>query len=398
MPIFSVQEFRTRLQLLQQELGKRGIDWGILNNNADLYYYCGSMQPLYLMVPAKGEAVVVARKALSRIMKEVEQLNIEVFSSGKEFASILEKYGLAGSAKVGLTFDVLSHLSALRLRKGLPQSKIEDISMSIRFLRMVKSPAELEIQRRAAAIMSRVPELVRDFFKPGMSELELSLVLENYFRRHGHCLLLRCRREGVEMSGYGICSAGINSLAGTKFEGICSGLGISAASPYGASPMPIPEHTPVILDYAFNLEGYHVDQTRMFCWGNPSAEYSGAYQAMVEIEEMLASEICPGLPWGELYEMAAAMASRTGYAESFMGCGQEKVRFVGHGVGVELDEMPYLAEGMEEPLEAGMVIALEPKVALPGIGVVGVEDTYLVQKNGAEQLTHCSKEIIVYPL
>ncbi len=395
MSIFSVQEFGTRLHLLQQELGKRGIDWAILNNNADLYYYCGSMQPLYLMVPAKGESVVVARKALSRIMKEVEQLNIEVFSSGKEFTSILEKYGVASSAKVGLTFDVLSYSSALRLRKGLPQSKIEDISMPMRLLRMVKSPAEQAIQRRAAAIMSKVPELVREFFKPGMSELELSLVLENYFRRNGHCLLLRCRREGVEMSGYGICSAGINTLAGTKFEGICSGIGISAASPHGASPMPIPEHTPVILDYAFNLEGYHVDQTRMFCWGNPSSEYSEAYRAMVEMEEALAGDIRPDLPWGKLYEMASELALQAGYAESFMGSGQEKVRFVGHGVGVELDEMPYLAEGMEEPMEAGMVIALEPKVALPGIGVVGIEDTYLVLENGVEQLTGCSKDIIV---
>jgi Xaa-Pro dipeptidase len=395
--IFSIREFETRLQSLQQELSKRGIDWGILNNNADLYYYCGSMQPLYLMVPAQGEAVVVARKALSRIMKEVEQLNIEVFSSGKEFTSILEKYGIASSAKVGLTFDVLSHSNALRLRKGLPQSKIEDISMLIRFLRMVKSPAELKIQRRAANIMSNMPELIREFFKPGMNEIELSMVLENYFRRHGHCLFLRCRREGVEIAGYGICSAGINSLVGTKFEGICSGLGVSAASPHGASPMPIPENTPVILDYAFNLEGYHVDQTRMFCWGTPSAEYSGAYQAMVEIEEALASEIHPGLPWGKLYESASAMALGAGYAESFMGCGQEKVRFVGHGVGVELDEMPYLAEGMEEPLEAGMVIALEPKVALSGTGVVGIEDTYLVKENGVEQLTQCAKEIIVCP-
>jgi Xaa-Pro dipeptidase len=393
---FEVEEFRSRLEALQLHLTKKGITWGILTGNADLYYYTGSMQPSYLLIPALGEAILVARKAIDRIELEASHLSVATFGSGKEFLAILDKLGMPHAESVGLTFDVISHASALRLQKSLSQVRLEDISSLVRSLRMVKSPAELKIQREAAHILSQGPVLALKHFQPGMSELELSLILENFFRRNGHCMILRCRREGVEMAGYGICSSGVNSLVGTKFEGICSGMGISAASPHGAALTPVGEHVPVILDYAFNLEGYHVDQTRMFCWGEPSAEFKEAYDAMVRIEETIAREIEPGLAWGFVYEHAARLAAEAGYAESFMGAGQEKVRFVGHGVGVELDELPYLAEGMDAPLQAGMVIALEPKVALPGVGIVGIEDTYLIGHSGVEQLTDCPKDILVY--
>jgi Xaa-Pro aminopeptidase len=197
------------------------------------------------------------------------------------------------------------------------------------------------------------------------------------------------------MSGYGICSAGIHSLAGTKFEGVCSGQGVSAAVPYGAVPLEIPRNTPVILDYAFNLEGYHVDQTRMFCWGEPGDDFRAAFEAMLKIEEAVVTMLRPGVKWDSLYEKSVTLAGEYGYEGVFMGAGTEKVRFVGHGVGLELDELPLLAEKMDQPLEEGMVIAVEPKVALPGVGIIGIEDTYVVRSAGAELLTDCPKEIIV---
>jgi Xaa-Pro aminopeptidase len=392
---FEGEEFLGRIDALQRVLLAKGLDWAIINANADLYYFAGSVQPLYLLIPARGDSFMLARKGISRIAEEVRHLKLEPFSNGKEIAVILNKYGVAASRKIGLTLDAISYATVQRLQKNLGTAQLEDISLAIRSLRMVKSAAEISVQLRAAAILAKVPELVQSYFQPGMTELELSAILENYFRLNGHSTLLRCRREGVEMAGYGICSSGIHSLSGTKFEGVCSGLGATAAAPYGAAPLPIPANVPVILDYAFNLEGYHVDQTRMFCWGTPSPEFLEAYEAMLKIEEAVERELKPGKVWGELYELSAAMAKDFGYENEYMGSDMEKVRFVGHGVGLELDELPLLAADMKDTLTCGMVIAVEPKVALPGIGVVGIEDTYVIQPEGVQWLTRCGKEIIL---
>ena len=248
--------------------------------------------------------------------------------------------------------------------------------------------------RRAGAIAAGLPQAIRDAFRPRMTELDLAAALEYYCRRQGHSCLVRCRREGVEMSSYGIVTAGVNSLAGTKFDGVCGGTGLSAAVPFGATLDPITPGAPIVVDFAVTLEGYHADQTRLCCWGTPSPEIRAAYEAMLRVQAATFDRMQSGVPWEDIYGSAVALAAELGYADTFMGMGTERVRFVGHGVGLELDEPPFLAPRMRDPLEEGMVIAVEPKVALPHIGVVGIEDTVIVGADGIERITDCSQEII----
>ena len=208
-------------------------------------------------------------------------------------------------------------------------------------------------------------------------------------------MLIRCRREGVEMAGCGVCAAGMNTLAGTKFEGVCGGVGLSSAVPFGVTADPIPPKAPILIDYGFVLEGYHIDQTRMACWGEPPAEARRAFDAMLEVEETIFAALRPGVPWEEIYRIAVARAAELGFAEGFMGLGGEGVKFVGHGVGLELDEPPILAPRMPHPLEAGMTLAIEPKAALPGLGMVGIEDTVVIRADGIERLTVCPREMVI---
>ena len=175
-------------------------------------------------------------------------------------------------------------------------------------------------------------------------------------------------------------------------------MGLSSGTPYGASRDAIPEGAAIILDYAFNLDGYIIDQTRMACIGAPSDEIIRAYDSMMEIEHEIVAMLRPGTVWEDMYNRAVEMAISMGYADTFMGVGTERVKFVGHGVGLELDEPPYLAPEMKYPIEAGMVIAIEPKVALPGIGVVGIEDTLVVRDNAAESITNAPTELIIVAL
>lgn len=391
---FQQSEYDQRIAKLQKMLAERETDLIILNQNSDLYYYTGSVQPLYLIVPVSGEPLVVARKALGRIREEVAGIRLESFNSTKDLARVTETYRVSPVKRIGFTVDTMAYATVNRWLQLFPGAEAVHLTWEIRSLRMVKSEAEIAIQTRAGIIMAGVPEVVTGGFRPGMTELELSVLVEAYLRLNGHGGFLRCRREGIE-TGIGVCSAGVTSLAGTKFDGICSGTGISSAFPYGGCFKPIPQGEPMIIDFGFNLEGYHVDQTWMFCWGKPTEAANKAFQAMVQVERAIMENLKPGKRWCDIYDQAVQLAGALGFAEEFMGVGPEKVRFVGHGVGLELDEPPFLAPKMEYELAAGMVLALEPKVMLPGVGIIGPEDTVVVRETGFELLTEPAPEFII---
>ncbi|MGE5606642.1 MAG: M24 family metallopeptidase [Bacteroidota bacterium] len=394
MSVFAPEEYRERIDRLQEVLRSKEIDLAIINQNSDLYYYTGSAQPLYLVIPAQGPGLLLARKAIQRIQAEAAHLQLEAFNNSKDLLAIMSRRRWNQVQRIGFTLDSISYASVQRWQQLVPEAEVVDLSWEIRGLRLVKSETEIKIQAKAGKIMAGLPEVVKSGFRPGMSELELSALIEKYLREMGHTGLVRCRREGIEM-GLGVCSAGVNSLAGTKFDGVCAGIGTSAAVSFGAGWEPIPKGAPVTLDYAFNYDGYHVDQTRMFCWGEPAAEVIEAYQRMTVIEESIMEILQPGATWEDAYRRAEQLVAEYGYAAEFMGLWTEKVRFVGHGIGLELDEPPFIAPKMEQLLEENMVVAVEPKVALAGVGVVGIEDTVVVKQNGPELLTPCSKEIIL---
>jgi Xaa-Pro aminopeptidase len=393
MNTISTGEFVRRIAKLQALLQQKGVTLAILTQNSDIYYYSGSIQPLYLLVPDMGEPLVLARKSLNRIQNEVNHLDLKPFYNSKDLAEIIRPFKIDASKQIGLTLENVSYATVSRLRQICGGAKISDLSFDLRMLRLVKSEVEIGIQTEAGEKIAHVQEFIKENFKPGMTELELSAMIENHFRLNGHGILVRCRREGIECLG--VCSAGINTLAGTKFDGISAGIGTSNAVPYGASFEKIPPNIPVLIDYAFVFEGYHVDQTRMFSWGNPQDEVLKAYEAMLEVERGIITQLKPGILWSEIYAGAVNLAAKLGYETEFMGLGAEKVRFVGHGVGLELDEPPFLAPKMDYPLEAGMVVAIEPKVALPGLGVVGIEDTLVIRDGDPELLTGCSSEFLI---
>lgn len=395
MSVFTPAEYQERINRLQDVLRTKGIDLAIISQNTDLYYYTGSAQPNYFLLPANGLGLVLARKAVRRIETEAEHLQVEAFNNTKDLLNLINRNRWDQAKRIGFALDQISYASVQRWRQLIPGADVVDLSWEIRRLRLVKSEAEIKIQAQAGAIMAGLPEVVKTGFRPGMSELELSAVIEKYLREMGHTGLVRCRREGIEM-GLGVCSAGINSLTGTKFDGVCAGIGTSTAVSFGAGWDPIPQGAPVTLDYAFNLDGYHVDQTRMFCWGDPGAELEEAYQRMVAIEQSIFEILQPGAAWEDAYHRAEQLADEYGYTKEFMGLGAEKVRFVGHGIGLELDEPPFIAPKMEQLLEENMVVALEPKVALAGVGVVGIEDTVVIKQAGPELLTPCSRDMIIF--
>ena len=113
----------------------------------------------------------------------------------------------------------------------------------------------------------------------------------------------------------------------------------------------------------------------------------------MEVQEAIAQQAKPGIACEDLYNKAIELVTKAGFADYFMGLGQ-KAKFIGHGIGLEINEMPVLAPRMKQELEPGMVFALEPKIVLPGIGPVGIENSWAVTMEGLEKLTLCTEEIV----
>ncbi|MBF0258747.1 MAG: aminopeptidase P family protein, partial [Desulfamplus sp.] len=148
-------------------------------------------------------------------------------------------------------------------------------------------------------------------------------------------------------------------------------------------------------DYVFALNGYLSDHARIFSIGAVSDELSKAHEAMLKVQKVAMEAGRPGVATGELYELMLNQAKSSGYEEYFMGTGERKIRFTGHGIGLELDEFPFIAKGQTLVLKEGMTLALEPKAIMPGKGVVGIENTFVVTDKGLKSMAHYPEDIIV---
>jgi Xaa-Pro aminopeptidase len=233
-----------------------------------------------------------------------------------------------------------------------------------------------------------------NLLREGISAVELAGQLEAMARRLGHQGIIRMRLWNNEMF-YGHLIAGDEAAVPSFLSSPTGGVGLGPAIAQGASRQLIKRNEPVLLDYVFALDGYLIDQTRIFALGGLPDELVAGHKAMLEIQEVVGAAAKPSVTGGELYDLAVSMASEMGYGEHFMGYGDERINFVGHGVGLELDEYPFLARGQDMALEKGMIIALEPKLVYPGLGVVGIENTNLVTDDGLESLTFPEENIVI---
>ena len=150
----------------------------------------------------------------------------------------------------------------------------------------------------------------------------------------------------------------------------------------------------MIADLVGGHEGYLADQTRTFAVGSLAGDLRRAYDVCVEILRATEAELRPGAAPSRLYARSAEMAADAGLEEHFMGFGPQRIRFLGHGVGLEIDELPILAPGFDQPIAEGHVIAVEPKMVFPGRGAVGIENMYAVTADGFETITTANEELI----
>jgi Xaa-Pro aminopeptidase len=227
-----------------------------------------------------------------------------------------------------------------------------------------------------------------------MTEIELAGRIEAEARRMGHQGIVRMRLWGGELF-YGHLLAGPSGAVPSYLASPTGGSGVSPAVAQGAGFRPIRRREPILVDYVFAYRGYISDHARIFSIGALPADLAAAHAAMIELQKQIMQMAVPGTASGAVYDFALEQAERAGYGRHFMGVGAERIRFVGHGVGLELDEFPFLNAGQTLALREGMIVALEPKLIFPGKGVVGVENTHRVTPGGLEPLGRFPDEVCV---
>ena len=375
------EEIVRRIEKLRSCLVAEGLDGALFHYAVDIYYFTGTRQNSVLWLPAEGKPVLLAKKSFIRAQQESLIDDVRPFPASRELPQIFGEKG----GKIGLTFDILPVQHFDFYRNILRHRELIDISSINRDLRSVKSPWELEQMRMSGKLLADAFSHIPGLLRPGMRELDLAAAFEHLLRRMGIGGYLRIRGFNQELTG--IVAAGRNAALAGCFDGPVTGRGHWIAAPYGPSTDMIIEGQPIMVDYGGFYNGYIVDMSRVFCFGRLDPELEHALRTSLAIQEWIRENLVPGKICGELFSGAAMMAVDAGLGDNFMGHPGETAKFVGHGVGLELDELPVLAPGFKAPLQAGQVVAVEPKFLFPDKGAVGIENTFAVTETGGEQLT-----------
>ncbi len=368
-------------------------DWELsaIFGRINIYYYTGTMPDGMLLIPRDGEAVLWVRRSYERAVDESLFPDIRRMSSYRDAA----REWLRVPAAVHLETEVVPLALLQRFRKHFPVSEVRSLDLQAAKVRSVKSAYELGLLEQAGAIHRRVLEdAVPGILQEGMSEAEFGSAVFAAMVREGHHGLVRFGMFGTEIV-MGQLGFGENSLYPTSFDGPGGCRGIGPAAPVlGSLERRLRRGDLVFVDNACGVEGYHTDKTMTYMFGKSPPEAAvEAHRQCVEIQDAIASLLRPGIAPSEIYGRIAEDLTAE-FRTNFMGFGERRANFLGHGVGLQVDEPPVIAKGFDEPLEAGMVIALEPKKGIPGVGMVGIENTFVVTSSGGRSITGESPGLI----
>lgn len=360
-------------------------------SRVNIYYFSGTYANGLFWLPLEGPPVLLCRRGIERALLESPLETIVSFGSYKEVEDILSRVSSCPSRGVAVEKDALSWSLGERFSKYLSRYRMVPGDRIPLMTRAVKSEFELKILREAGSrhaicMIEHLPPLL----KAGMSEFEIARIMSDLFFEMGNHGIMRMQTHGQELF-MGYYSIGDSGNYPSVFNGPLGLRGAHPAIPYlGSDERKWTAGEILTIDNGFNWQGYHTDKTQVFWLGPPSgipASIRSAHDCCLEIQSRIAAEMKPGAIPSELWRQSVELAKRHGYSDGYMGLDGNKVFFVGHGIGLAVDEYPALAQGFDAPLEAGMTLAIEPKIGIPGVGMVGTENTFEVTPGGVRCLT-----------
>ena len=387
------EEIRQRISRFQTELAANDLEGAFILQNADRFYFTGTIQSAILFVPSSGNTILMVQKNLKRAQFESPLDNVIQVKNKNHIPQALNDFGVNQLTIAGLEMDVLPANLYIGFQKNFPKCRWVDVSGIIRKLRMIKSVYEIEQIKKATAILHIGYTEIKEIIRAGVTELEIDGHLAMIARREGHMGIMRMRGWNQEMTIAHVLAGDSGSVI-TFLDSPHGGTGNTPAMAQGAGFRRIKSNEPIGIDYGVAVNGYISDQFRTYVIGELPDTLKKAHDCSREIHLLLAQEAKPGVSCAQLYDRAVQKATKDGYGDFFMGYGEGQVQFIGHGIGLEIDEYPIISPRFDGILEEGMVFALEPMFVLPKQGVVGLEDDYLVTSEGLKRLTLTEQSLI----
>jgi Xaa-Pro aminopeptidase len=377
-------ELKNRLKQFKNRMNLSKPEWEMaaIFSKINQYYFTGTMQDGVLLIPRDDDSTFWVRRSYQRAQDESLFDNIKPMKSFRDAAidNLPET--------VYLETEMVPLALYQRFQKHFPFKNFESIDRDIATVRSIKSKYEISLMKKSGKIHENVLEnIVPQILLEGMSEAELATELFTIMLNEGHQGVVRFGMFDTEMVLGHVCF-GESSIYPSYFDGASGNYGLNPAVPLiGSRAKKLKKGDLVYIDIGSGVDGYHTDKTTTYMFGDLLPEYvRETHHKCVEIQNNIANMLKPGAIPSEIYKTIMGSLDKD-FLENFMGYGSRKVKFLGHGIGLQVDEFPVLAERFDEPLQKGMVLAVEPKNGIKGVGMVGIENTFIVSSKGGKCIT-----------
>lgn len=381
------KELKLRWDKIQQNMSDIHADGLLICDNVNLYYVSGRIFRGYCYIPVKGEPIFFVRRPLG-----LNGTQVVYIRKPEEIGEYLQKNGIAFPDKLLLESDSISYSDYKRYETIFTPKEVLNGTALLRRCRSIKTPYEIDLIRRSGELHAKAYETIPSLYRKGMTDVEFSIELEHECRKLGSLGIFRIFGQSMEIF-MGSVLAGDNADTPSPYDFAMGGAGLDVSLPVGCNGTVLTEGMSLMVDMGGNFTGYMTDMTRTYAIGSVQELAMKAHETSIAIHQAIAAKSRPGVAAKDLYELAAEMANNAGLSDYFMGH-RQKAGFIGHGVGIEINEAPVLAPRSRDILAEGMVFALEPKFVIPGTGALGIENTYVVTADGVEKLTIFEEELI----
>lgn len=353
--------FQQRIAKLRIEMQRRKIDAFISSFLPTTQYLCGYHGSNGFLVATKSTSYFLTDFRYNEIIQTEVIADVKIIAQGSLSKAASEKKVFSSLKNIAFEKEHLTVSEFENLKKNLQGKKLIPVSGIVENLRAVKDENEINILKRAFDISDRVFQTIIGSIKPGMTELEISAEISYLHKKYG--------------------------AQNDSFDVIVAS-GVRGSLPHGtATSKKIVNNEFVTLDFGCLVDGYHSDMTRTICIGKPTSEMKKVYRTVQDAQQKASDHVRSGISAKKIDAIARNHIQSRGYGRYFG-------HSLGHGVGLEIHELPRIAPKSYDTLSVGHVITIEPGIYIPKQFGIRIEDTVVVRERGCEVLTGSPKELI----
>jgi Xaa-Pro aminopeptidase len=385
---------QNRIKQFQLLMVQKSVDLAVLMLPRDVYYYSGTAQPCNLLLPKAGDPLLQVRRAWNFVIKETSLPLSQLKLGGgvDEMIEMMAKLPFPVRT-IGLTLDVIPAKLFIKLQKKFPECQFVDISPLILQQRNIKEAGELELVKKAANLYNFAHQAIMENLRPGMTEVELATHIGRAVRINEGESIVRNRRWDASLHPDATiaCTPNTWNISGSAMTITSKGLSPSLA--WGPSTTVISKGDLVVVDLATNYHGYHADICRTYVVGKADERQQEVFNLVLQLQDVALTALKSGVVTEDIYLAALKKAEELQVQQYFQGHGDMQGNYIGHGLGLEVDETPVLQLGDKTILRENMALAIEPKLIIPNWGAIMIEDNVIVTKEGYERISTVPRQL-----